>query len=89
MPVLRDESFLATVEVGNRIQVPVLVRWKNRLEAGEVLLVHVRYEYSSRDFYARYRKDHRITIPKLVAEDLELKPGEVVEVTLYSEVEEE
>lgn len=89
MPVDRDESFLARVEVGNRIQIPVLARWRNRLEAGEVLFVDVLYGYSSRSFYAGYRKDYRITIPKLVVEDLELRPGEVVKVTLYYEGEEE
>lgn len=85
MPIAKTEEFLAKVEVKNRIQIPVLVRWKNRLDPVEVLHVHVRHEFSSQSFYARYRKDHRITIPKLVAEELELKPGSVVEVTLYGE----
>ena len=66
-----------------------MVRWRNRLEAGEVLSVYVCYGFSSRSFYARYWKDYCITIPKLVVEDLRLKSGYVVEVTLYREDEEE
>ena len=89
MPVERDESFLARVEVGNRVQIPVLVRWSNRLEPGEVLSVYVFFRGPSRSLYVRYRRGHRITIPKLVVEDLGLEPGCIVEVTLYSEAEEE
>jgi len=83
VPVERAERFLARVGVLNRVKVPVLVRWKNRLEPGEVLTVTVEAEYMSRVFYARYRKDFRITIPKLVAEDLGLEPDDVVKVTLH------
>jgi len=88
MPIESKEEFLSKVEVGNRIQVPVIVRWKNRLEPGEVLRVYIRHRFLSRSFYAKYRKDHRITIPKLAAKDLELKPGSIVEVTLFGEKEE-
>lgn len=84
MPVESEEEFLARVEVGNRIQIPVLVRWKNRLEPGEILRVTVDVG-DSYTFYAIYRKDFRITIPKLVVEYLELKPGDMVEVTLRQE----
>jgi len=85
VPVEVGEEFLARVGVLNRVKVPVFVRWRSRLEPGEVLMVTVRAGYHSREFYARYRKDFRITVPKLVAEDLELKPGDVVEVTLHPE----
>lgn len=84
MPVQGREKFLAEVQVRNRIQIPVLVRWRNRLEPGEVLTVTVRAG-DWREFYARYCRDFRITIPKLVAEHLELRPGEVVEITLHPE----
>jgi len=84
MPVEMVEEFLARVETGNRVQIPVLVRWKNRLEIGEILRVYVHHGFASGNFYARYRKDFRITIPKLVVEDLEVKPGDVVEVSLHS-----
>lgn len=84
MPVEVTEEFLAKVQVGNRVQIPVTVRWRNRLEPGEVLTVTVR-SAARRKFYARYCKDFRITIPKLVAEDLGIEPGEVVEVILHPE----
>ncbi len=85
MPVDGTEEFLAKVGVGNRVKIPVLVRWKNRLDPGEVLTVTVRAEFASQTFYAKYRKDFRITIPKLAADDLELEPGDVVKVTLHPE----
>ena len=85
MPVKVREEFLARVGVLNRVKIPVLVRWRSKLEAGEVLRVTVRAGYSSHTFYARYRKDYRITVPRLIADDLELEPGDVVEVTLLPE----
>lgn len=39
MPVERTEQFLARVGVENRV--PVLVRWRNRLQPDEILSVHV------------------------------------------------
>jgi len=83
MPVEGREEFLARVQIGNRVQVPVTVRWRNNLEPREVLTVTVRAA-AWRKFYARYCNDFRITIPKLV-EDLEIEPGEVVEVILHQE----
>ena len=79
------EEFLARVGVLNRVKVPVLVRWGNRLEPGEILTVTVKAGFARQTFYVRYRKDFRITVPKLVAEDLGLEPGDVVKVTLHPE----
>jgi bifunctional DNA-binding transcriptional regulator/antitoxin component of YhaV-PrlF toxin-antitoxin module len=89
MPVRNTEVFLAKIEVGFRIRVPVLVRWRNRLEPGEVLPVTISLDFRSYSFYARYRKDHRITIPKLVVDHLSLKPGMTVEVKINRETKEE
>lgn len=91
MPLLRDEEFLARLQKGNRVQVPVLIRWKHRLDPGEVLRVRV-YSgeaYSGENFYARLGRDGRFTVPKIVVERLELEHGEVLECTLYSEAAEE
>ena len=85
MPVKKTETFLARVEVGFRVQIPVLVRWRNRLEPGEILTVTIIYGFKSYSFYARCRKDHRITIPKLVVDYLGLKPKDVVEVLIHGE----
>ena len=79
------EEFFARVGVLNRVKVPVLVRWRNRLEPGEILIVTVRAGRALWEFYARYRKDIRITVPKLVAEDLESETRDVVKVRLYLE----
>ena len=84
MPVEGREEFLAKVQAGNRVQIPVTVRWRNRLEPGEVLTVTVR-SAARRKFYAKYCKDFRTTIRKLVAEDLRIEPGDVVEVILHPE----
>jgi len=89
MPVKKNEIFLARVEVGFRVQIPVMVRWRNRLEPGEILTVTISYGFKSYSFYARCRKDHRITIPRLVVDYLGLKPRDVVEVQIRGEPTEE
>ena len=89
MPVRETEIFLARIEVGFRVQIPVLVRWRNRLKPGEILTVTINYGFKSYSFYARCRKDYRITIPRLVVDYLGLKPGDVVEVQIRGEPTEE
>jgi len=86
-----EESFPARVQRFNRVQIPVLVRWRHKLNAGEVLYVRVYNPESYREelFYARVLKGGRITIPKLVVELLGIEPGDVVYVTLYSDKPEE
>ena len=87
--MLRDEEFLARLQRGNRVQVPVLIRWKHRLDAGEVLRVRVWRGHSGEYFYARLGKDGRFTVPKIVVEELELESGDVLECTLCAETAEE
>lgn len=41
VPLSGEESFPARVQRYNRVQIPVLVRWKHKLEMGEVLYVMV------------------------------------------------
>lgn len=82
--MLSDEEFLARLQKGNRIQVPVLIKWKHKLDPGEVLKVRVwSVETGGRSFYARLGRDGRFTVPKIVAKDLEVEPGEVLECKLY------
>lgn len=87
MPLGRKESFPARLQRYNRVQIPTLVRWKHKLEPGEVLYVMVYNPESYHDekFYAKLLEGGRITLPKLVAELLEVEPGDVVYVTLYAE----
>jgi len=87
VPLSRRESFHARLQRYNRVQIPVLVRWKHKLEPGEVLYVRIYNpeSYHEEEFYARVLEGGRITIPKLAIELLEIKAGEVVHVTLYAE----
>ena len=84
---MRDEKFIAKLQRNNRIQVPVLIRWKHKLEPGDVLDVYVRDPETWTDgrFYARLSRDGRFTIPKIMVEKLEAEPGDVLQVTLYAE----
>lgn len=84
MPMLHDEEFLARLQRGNRVQIPVLVRWKHRLDAGEVLRVYIVNRKARRrgSFYARVGKDGRFTIPRIIVEELEAEPGDVLKCTL-------
>jgi len=68
-----------------------MIRWRYRLEVGEVLRVGVRspVSFDSEVFYGRLLKDGRITVPKLVVDLLEIEPGDVVNVTLYAQKEPE
>ena len=84
MPLEHREHFIARLQKNNRVQVPVLIRWKNRLEPGEIL--HACVENSMRKyFYCRLSRDGRITVPKIVIQRFEVEPGNVLEVTLYPE----
>lgn len=87
MSVSEDTWFHATLQKGNRVQVPVLVRWKFKLEPGEVLKVKVAPAGFGRSetFFARLQKGGRITVPAVAATFLELKRGSVLNVGLLAE----
>lgn len=58
MPLSGEERFPARVQRYNRVQIPVLVRWRHKLEPGEVLYVRVYNpeSYGDEGFYARFSK---------------------------------
>ena len=88
MSVLEDVWFYGRLQRGNRIQVPVLVRWRFRLQAGEVLRVKVSdvgFGGRSVVFFARLQNGGRITVPRAEAEVLEVKAGNVLKVGLLAE----
>jgi len=87
LPLLCDEEFLATVQRYGQVQVPVLIRWKHMLEAGEALGVYIYFtrKAGSEGFYARMNRDAKFTIPKVVVEELGIEPGDMIKVTLCSE----
>lgn len=87
MPVSENMWLHVKLLSENRVQIPVLVRWKFKLEPGEVLKVEVSpmRSHASETFFARLQKEGRITVPAQVAVFLELKPGDVLEVGLLAE----
>ena len=91
VPLTESERFPAKLQRRNRVQVPVMVRWRYRLEAGEVLRVGVRspVSFDSEVFYGRLIGGGRITVPKLVVDLLEIEYGDIVNVTLYAQKEPE
>jgi hypothetical protein len=61
-------TFRAVLERGNRVQVPKNVRWEFKLETDQVMRVSVGVvgSFAGKEcFYARMRRDGRITIPKV------------------------
>jgi len=57
-----EESFPARLQRYNRIQVHTLIRWRHKLEPGEVLYVRVYNpeSYHDEEFYAKLLKGGRI-----------------------------
>lgn len=88
MPLVRQEEFVGIMQKNNRVQVPVLIRWKHRLEPGEILHIYVYdvEEFNGETFYVRLSRDGRFTIPPKVAKRINVKPGTVLKVTLYPEI---
>ena len=85
MPLSCNEQFLARVQRNSRVQVPVLIRQKHKLETGEVSSVYVKCskKFGSEGFYARMRGDGRFTIPKVVVEELGIEPRDMIKVNLH------
>jgi len=83
-----DASFDALLQRENRIQIPVEVRWRYRLEPGEILHVEIvspgRYLPLKGRFYARLQKSGRVTVPWEKVVKHELKSGILVSVTLLA-----
>ena len=65
-------EFQTALQRGNRVQVPKLVRWKFKLESDQVLKVAVWAGGVIRwkTFYACMDKSGRITVPKVVQNEL-------------------
>ncbi len=95
MPLTGYVSFKAVIQKNRRIQIPVLIRWKHKLEPGEIFNVNLKLGYHREDFYGRMSKDGRLTIPKVIAEGFldeseeESLNGYTAKVTLYPIEEEE
>jgi len=87
VPLTETVEFLARSQKYNRIQVPVEVRWRYKLEHGELLKMSVQpvgsFFVSGEEFIAKLMRGGRITIPWEVVWALKLdKPGYMLRVRL-------
>ena len=86
MPLTETVEFLARLQKSNRIQIPVEVRWRYKLENGELLKVSVQPVdgfVRGEEFIARLMGGGRITIPWEVVWHFRLdKPGCMLRVWL-------
>ena len=74
-------SFMGRLVAGNRVTVPVEIRWKFRLEPGEIYLVRLEFEeWGSVKFYARLQRGGQVTVPVEVVKAAGLERDEVMEV---------
>ena len=90
MPLTEYVKFLARLQTQNRIQIPVEIRQRFKLEAKQFLRVEIRHIDSFREerFFAKLKPDGRITVPWEIVWALEIKPGHMLRVWLYPEEQE-
>jgi len=69
---------------GNRVTVPVEIRWKFRLEPGEIYLVRLEFEeWGSAEFYARLQRGGQVSVPVEVVRAAGLERDEVMKVFMH------
>ena len=72
-------SFLGRLVAGNRLTVPVEVRWWFKLRLGEIYLVRLEFEeWGSAEFYARLQRGGQVTVPVEIFRSAELGRGELM-----------
>ena len=81
---MSEPFFLARIQEGNRVVIPVEVRRRFSFMIGDIIRVGVSPQGGVRSnvFYGTLLKDYRITIPFEVRESLELSSGMLLNVTL-------
>lgn len=79
------ETFHTRVQKQMRIQIPRLLRWKYRLDPGNVMRVQVtnKDSHDSQQFLAKMQQGGRITVPKTIAELLSLRQRQLVDVVVW------
>jgi len=91
MPLTKQETFKAKLQRHNRLAVPTLLRWRYKMEPGELLRVTVKTlepeSYGEEEFLAKTAVDGRLTLPKLTMKILERDgekslAGTIFEVTI-------
>ena len=69
MPLTEKVVFTTTLERLDKVQIPKVVRWRFKIESDQALKVGVNFlglHKGGQFFYAKMRKDGRVSIPKLV-----------------------
>jgi len=69
MPLTEKVNFTTPLQNANLVQVPKLIRWRFKMDSDQALKVGVNFldlHKGWQFFYAKMRKDGRITVPKLV-----------------------
>jgi bifunctional DNA-binding transcriptional regulator/antitoxin component of YhaV-PrlF toxin-antitoxin module len=91
MPLTESVTFKTKLQRHNRIVVPRLLRWRYKMETGELLKANVRVfgseNYEEETFLAKMTSDGRLTIPKLTMDVLNQREqknltGCILEVTI-------
>ncbi len=90
MPLTENVVFLAKLQKQNRIQIPVEVRQRFKLEPKQFLKVKISPvgSYGNQTFYVKLKPDGRITVPWEIIWALEIKPGTMLKVVLSAEEQE-
>jgi hypothetical protein len=68
MPLAEKVVFTTTLECLGKVQVPKVVRWRFKMENNQALKIGINFLELHKGwqfFYAKMRKDGRISIPKL------------------------
>jgi len=66
---------------GNRLTVPVEIRWRFRLRTGGIYPVRLEFEeWGSAEFYARLQRSGQVTVPIEVVRTAELERDEMMKV---------
>jgi len=75
---------LGRLIAGNRLTVPVEIRWRFKLEPGEIYFIRLKFaDWGSEEFYARFQKGGQITVPIEIVEGEGLEKGDVMQVRIH------
>ena len=74
-------EFLGRLITGNRLTVPVEIRWRFKLEPGEIYFIRLKFaDWGSEEFYARLQKGGQITVPIEIVEGEAVSKGDIMKV---------
>jgi hypothetical protein len=89
MPLTRKVTFNKKLEKGQRVQIPMMIRWEFKMEPDQVLKVGITFPNKFKGwqfFYAKMEKAGKIFIPKMILapwqEEKNDLAGLVAEVTI-------